>query len=55
MWIDSKYLEMYAPGIANFVYIVGNSYMKASIQPMERMTLQKLNFDLSHPLHFLRY
>lgn len=56
MFIASKYEEMYAPEIGDFVYIADNTYSKQDIFRMERQILHKLNFNLSKPLplHFLR-
>jgi cyclin B len=56
MLIASKYEEMYAPEIADFVYITDNAYTKADIRRMEVTILRQLNFQLGRPLplHFLR-
>jgi hypothetical protein len=56
MLVASKYEEMYAPEIADFVYITDNAYTKADIRKMERMILHTLDFNLGKPLplHFLR-
>ena len=56
MLIASKYEEMYAPEIADFVYITDNAYSKADIRRMECLILKTLNFNLGRPLplHFLR-
>lgn len=56
MFIASKYEEMYAPEIGDFVYIADNTYSKQDIFRMERLILRKLDFNLSKPLplHFLR-
>lgn len=56
MLIASKYEEMYAPEIGDFVYITDNAYSKEEIRQMERLILQTLNFNLGKPLplHFLR-
>jgi len=56
MFIASKYEEMYAPDIGDFVYITDNTYSKEDIFKMERTMLKKLDFNLSKPLplHFLR-
>ncbi|KFM81174.1 G2/mitotic-specific cyclin-B, partial [Stegodyphus mimosarum] len=56
MFIASKYEEMYAPDIGDFVYITDNTYSKQEIFKMERSMLRKLDFSLSKPLplHFLR-
>jgi len=56
MLLASKYEEMYAPEIGDFVYITDNAYTKAKIRAMEQKMLVALDFDLSNPLclHFLR-
>ena len=56
MWIASKYEEMYAPEIADFVYVTDNAYTKMELREMECRILQKLAFNLGRPLplQFLR-
>jgi len=56
MWIAAKYEEMYAPEVADFVYITDNAYTKAEIRQMECHILKVLGFELGRPLplHFLR-
>ncbi len=56
MLIASKYEEMYAPEIADFVYITDNAYSKSDIRRMECLMLKTLDFNLGRPLplHFLR-
>ena len=56
MLLASKYEEMYAPEIADFVYITDNAYTKADIRRMECLVLKTLDFNLGKPLplHFLR-
>lgn len=56
MWIASKYEEMYAPEISDFVYITDNAYTQAEIRAMELDILRSLDFNLGKPLplHFLR-
>nr|UVJ64691.1 cyclin B protein [Sipunculus nudus] len=56
MFIAAKYEEMYAPEIADFVYITDNAYNKSEIRKMERLMLHTLDFSLGRPLplHFLR-
>lgn len=56
MLIASKYEEMYAPEIADFVYITDNAYTKSDIRKMECIILKMLDFQLGRPLplHFLR-
>jgi cyclin B len=56
MWIAAKYEEMYAPEVADFVYITDNAYSKSDIRQMECQILKTLDFELGRPipLHFLR-
>jgi len=56
MWIASKYEEMYAPEINDFVYITDNAYSSLEIRTMELDVLRALDFNLGKPLplHFLR-
>lgn len=56
MLIASKYEEMYAPEVADFVYITDNAYTKKDILEMEGIILHALNFSFGKPLclHFLR-
>jgi len=56
MWIAAKYEEMYAPEVADFVYITDNAYSKAEIRQMECHILKSIDFQLGRPLaiHFLR-
>jgi hypothetical protein len=56
MFIASKYEEIYAPDIADFVYITDNAYTQQQILQTEMRILHALNFDLSYPLalSFLR-
>jgi len=56
MLIASKYEEMYAPEIADFVYITDEAYTKADIRKMECLILKTLDYQLGKPLpiHFLR-
>jgi len=56
MLIASKYEEMYAPEIGDFVYITDNAYSKVKIRAMEQKMLKACEFDFSNPLalHFLR-
>lgn len=56
MLIASKYEEMYAPEVRDFVYITDNAYSSAEILAMEQKMLQQLDFSLGTPLcvHFLR-
>ncbi|XP_070542096.1 G2/mitotic-specific cyclin-B-like [Ptychodera flava] len=56
MFLASKYEEMYAPEIGDFVYITDNAYNKAQIRAMECLMLRAIDFSLGKPLclHFLR-
>jgi len=56
MFVASKYEEMYAPEIGDFVYITDGAYTQAEIRRQEIEILKVLNFDLGRPLplHFLR-
>ncbi|XP_029647094.1 G2/mitotic-specific cyclin-B [Octopus sinensis] len=56
MLIASKYEEMYAPEVSDFVYITDNAYTRADIRQMEMLILKTLDFKLGKPLclHFLR-
>lgn len=56
MFIASKYEEMYAPDIGDFVFITDTTYSKQEILQMEKSILKSLDFNLSKPLplHFLR-
>ena len=56
MLIASKYEEMYAPEVKDFVYITDKTYTEANIQSMERNMLRVLDYSLGAPLclHFLR-
>jgi cyclin B len=44
MLIASKYEEMYAPEVADFVYITDNAYTKKEIRDMEGIILRTLDF-----------
>jgi cyclin B len=56
MLIASKYEEMYAPEVSDFVYITDNAYTKSDIRKTECVILKTLDFSLGRPLplHFLR-
>jgi len=56
MLIASKYEEIYAPEVSDFVYIVDGAYTRVQILDTEEEILASLNFSLSFvsPLHFLR-
>jgi len=56
MWVASKYEEMYAPEINDFVYITDSAYTSLEIRQMELDVLRALDFNLGKPLplHFLR-
>ena len=56
MFIASKYEEMYAPEIGDFVYITDNAYTEKQIKETEIKIMSVLKFDMGRPLplHFLR-
>jgi len=56
MFTASKFEEMYAPEINDFVYITDNAFTSKEIRQMELKLLQALQFKLGRPLplHFLR-
>lgn len=56
MFIASKFEEIYAPEVADFVYITDDAYSREEILEMERDILNKINFRVAtaYPLHFLR-
>ncbi|XP_063933543.1 G2/mitotic-specific cyclin-B-like [Zophobas morio] len=56
MLIGSKFEEIYAPEVNDFVYITDDAYTRNQILEMERTILNTLNFQIAtaYPLHFLR-
>jgi len=56
MLIASKFEEIYAPEVNDFVYITDKAYTERDILDMEIKMLNTLAFDINHPicLHFLR-
>lgn len=56
MLLASKYEEMYAPEIRDFVFITDDTYSSEEIRKMERQMLKVLDYSLGTPLclHFLR-
>ena len=56
MLIASKYEEIYAPIVKDFVYITDNAYQKEEILEMERKMLQVLDFNIqtTSPYRFLQ-
>ena len=56
MLVASKYEEMYAPEVRDFVYITDNTYSSQEIRDMEQGMLLSLDYSLGAPLslHFLR-
>ncbi len=56
MLIASKYEEMYAPEVRDFVFITDDTYSSDDIRLMERHMLLVLDYSLGNPLclHFLR-
>ena len=49
MLIASKYEEIYAPEVKDFVYITDNAYTKEEIFQMEHSMLNTLEFNLTVP------
>lgn len=49
MLIASKYEEIWAPEVRDFVYISDRAYTKEQILLMEKQILNKLKFDLTVP------
>lgn len=56
MLLASKYEEMYAPEVSDFVYITDKAFTRTQILHMEMFILKTLDFNLGRPLplHFLR-
>lgn len=56
MLLASKYEEIYAPEVRDFIYISDNAYTPEEVLAMERHMLLTLQFRFSNPLplHFLR-
>ena len=56
MLIASKYEEMYAPQVDDFVFITDRTYSSDRIRSMERYMLNALDYSFGNPLclHFLR-
>lgn len=56
MFIASKYEEIYAPDVGDFVYVTDNAYTKSDVFRCERDIMCKLGFCLARPipLSFLR-
>ena len=56
MLIASKYEEMYAPEVRDFVFITDNTYTSGNIRGMEKQMLRVMDYSLGTPLclHFLR-
>uniref|UniRef100_A0A7S3GGS5 Cyclin N-terminal domain-containing protein n=1 Tax=Palpitomonas bilix TaxID=652834 RepID=A0A7S3GGS5_9EUKA len=52
MLIASKYEEIYAPEVRDFVYITDRAYSKDEILKMERLILATLDFRLTVPTHY---
>ena len=47
MLIASKYEEIYAPEVRDFVYITDKAYSKEEILAMETQILKALNFNIT--------
>lgn len=56
MLMASKYEEIYAPEVRDFVYITDRAYTKEAILTMETTMLTALDFNITQPtaLHFLK-
>ena len=56
MLIASKYEEMYAPEVRDFVFITAEAYTSAQIREKEKEMLKELDYNFGNPLclHFLR-
>lgn len=56
MFIASKYEEVYAPDVDDFVYVTDNAYSKRDVFRCERDIMGRLGFCLARPipLSFLR-
>ncbi|KAM3960994.1 G2/mitotic-specific cyclin-B2-like [Aphomia sociella] len=56
MFIASKYEEIYAPDVRDFIYMTDKAYTKSEIFQCERDIMSKLGFSLARPipLSFLR-
>ncbi len=56
MLIASKYEEMYAPEVRDFVFITAEAYSGAQIREKEKEMLKELDYSFGNPLclHFLR-
>lgn len=52
MLLASKYEEIYAPEVRDFVYITDNAYTKEQIFEMEQSMLSVLEFQLTFPSPF---
>ncbi|CAG8681323.1 3103_t:CDS:2, partial [Acaulospora morrowiae] len=56
LFIASKYEEVMAPSIKNFIYMADNGYTEEEILKAERYVLQTIDFKLCYPnpMNFLR-
>lgn len=52
MLISSKYEEIYAPEVRDFVYITDKAYSKEEILTMEQSILATLDFNITTPSSF---
>lgn len=54
--VASKYEEVMAPSLENFIYVADGGYTEQEILRAERYLLRIVNFDLSYPnpMNFLR-
>ena len=53
MLLASKYEEIWAPEVKDFVYISDNAYTKDQILGMEKLMLNTLNFNLTLPTPYV--
>ena len=52
MLIASKYEEIYAPMVRDFVYITDNAYSREEILEMECRMLIEFEFDITNPTSY---
>lgn len=48
MFIASKFEEIYAPELKDFVYVCDHAYTKEEILEMESLVLTSIQFNLTH-------
>jgi len=52
MLVASKYEEIYAPEIRDFIYMTDKAYSKEQVLKMEREILYTLDFKITAPSQF---